>query len=1563
MRNNILINKSVANGTGSAIAFIRNSTSTVSYSTNSDRNCFYAGVPAANRLIFFDYTNSIQTLAAYKTYMGGVKDANSVTENVSFVNTAVTPYDLHLALCTSTQLESSGGVVSTPIAITTDYDGNNRYPNAGFPACSTWAAVAPDIGADEFGGIYVDIAPPAISYTALGNTSNTSTRTLDNVTITDPTGVNVSPGTKPRVYYKKSTDNNNIVDNTVFTDGWKYAEANGTTSPFDFTITYSNIFGGSVTTGDVIQYFVVAQDLASTPNVGINSGTFNTTPTSVALIAANTPITGTINSYLISASFSGTYTVGTLGGENFPSLTGAGGLFAALNAGVMAGNITAQITSDLSEDGANDLNPLSYDVPGANYTLRIVPASATEKVISGSVANGMIRFDGNDYVTIDGNNGLDGSVTKYLRFRNTNGANPTISFFNESRRNVITNCIIESNNTSALTTSAGTILFGTTTGTLGNDSNTISNCDIRDRSDAAGFPVYSIATSGTTTSAAHGNSDIIITNNNIYNFYGNGQFCSGIFFNTGANTWTVSGNSFYQTDPRTNTLASGYNCIFTAAADIQGLTITGNYFGGSAPLCGGAPWTTNTVTPGSTNFVYAIRFGAAGVTNMSTISNNVIQNIDITIDTHPTAGSLWFDGILIQAGAVDISNNTIGSQSSTGNIVVRVNNGILGWAFFGIDMRGAIGSVTNNTVGGFSALGTNTGACIMVGVNEGTVTSTSAIHVTGNTIGGTVANSMQDIRGGVAFGQFTGIRSSQGGAALTTNISSNTIRNMTDNGSGAGFMAGISHSGTTRAQIDNNTITTLNSGISLTGAFSGLHSMCGISLTGTAISQSISGNTISNINNTYTGLNNTSVFGLQITSSTAVVTESRNKVYGITNQSTGTGPVIAGLNHYWGTTSTSSNNMVTITNGEATDNSTPKLKSESSKDYGNDKLITPGQNNNDNIKNIVPPTKQNTPPVEQKKVRTGEGSGTSGDDKKGSEIKNGQFNGDFGAVTVNEEPVYDEPVKPEANQPDAFTNGLIIYGIYDDATTPWTYYYNSVYVGGTASSGALSSYTFRKTSPTHVMRNNLFVNARTGGTGKHYCVYSTSTTAGSLNSNYNVYLGSNAATIGLWGVTDQTIAQWRTSLGSGRDQQTWSTTTGSLNPSNLFISISGGDLSINKGNTEAWLVTGKGIAIAGQNIDYNGDSRVTTIAAGTTDIGADECLTPSVDPPVAVESAPPSSGATTTYTLWGRTIASIAWGTGGSSYPSAISVKYWSGVNPPNTLGGNYANSYSDIIATGSLTDATYDITYFFGDNETGTISTPGTNTILAKYNASWEVFPLGINPWQTQLTYNTGTAVYTALVTGLYDFSSFALSDGTSPLPVVISEFNVTAVSRDANLTWITTHELNNRGFAVEKRIKLTGEKDVYSAWKEVAFVNGNGTTNEPRVYNYSDKKLNSGIYQYRLRQVDFNGHSEYFTPGQTDIAIGKPGSFDLSQNYPNPSNPKSKIDFQMPFDGKVSIKVYDILGKEVKTLIDEFKSADFYTVEFDGSGVASGTYFYRIIAEGNNQKFTKTLKMILVK
>jgi len=125
----------------------------------------------------------------------------------------------------------------------------------------------------------IDLTPPSIIYTVLDPTTSTANRTLSNVAITDLSGVNVISGTTPRIYFKKSTDNNTYIDNTSTANGWKYSETSDLTSPFEFLIDYSLLFGGSgVQMGDIIQYFVVAQDLASPLNVGINSGDFNSPP-------------------------------------------------------------------------------------------------------------------------------------------------------------------------------------------------------------------------------------------------------------------------------------------------------------------------------------------------------------------------------------------------------------------------------------------------------------------------------------------------------------------------------------------------------------------------------------------------------------------------------------------------------------------------------------------------------------------------------------------------------------------------------------------------------------------------------------------------------------------------------------------------------------------------------------------------------------------------------------------------------------------------------------------------------------------------------------------------------------------------------------------------------------------------------------------------------------------------------------------------------------------------------------------------------------------------------------
>ncbi|MBK9099326.1 MAG: T9SS type A sorting domain-containing protein [bacterium] len=412
MRNNIVVNLSTASGTGKTAAFRRSAANVNlnNYSNLSNNNCFYAGTPSASNVIFYDGTNFDQTLDEFKLRVAP-RETSSFTENVPFENSTTPPYDLHVKTTVATQTESGGTPVTNPITVNADIDGELRD------------ATTPDVGADEFIGIGNDITAPSIIYTVLDPTTSTSNRTLSNVTITDQSGINVTPGTAPRIYFRRLSDNNTFVDNTSGTNGWKYVETSNTSSPFEFLINYALLFGGTgVQMGDIIQYFVIAQDNASPVNVGINKGDFNTPPTSVNLTPAAFPITGDINSYYIIALLNGTVTVGT--GGDYPSLTGQYGLFNTFNDNIVTGNVVAEIISDLSETGEYSLNQWVEQGAG-NYTLIIQPNSTVNRTISGTYKGGLFRLTGADRVSIDGR--FNGSGN-YLTFVNNKDTNNTATF-------------------------------------------------------------------------------------------------------------------------------------------------------------------------------------------------------------------------------------------------------------------------------------------------------------------------------------------------------------------------------------------------------------------------------------------------------------------------------------------------------------------------------------------------------------------------------------------------------------------------------------------------------------------------------------------------------------------------------------------------------------------------------------------------------------------------------------------------------------------------------------------------------------------------------------------------------------------------------------------------------------------------------------------------------------------------------------------------------------------------------------------------------------------------------
>jgi hypothetical protein len=193
-----------------------------------------------------------------------------------------------------------------------------------------------------------------------------------------------------------------------------------------------------------------------------------------------------------------------------------------------------------------------------------------------------------------------------------------------------------------------------------------------------------------------------------------------------------------------------------------------------------------------------------------------------------------------------------------------------------------------------------------------------------------------------------------------------------------------------------------------------------------------------------------------------------------------------------------------------------------------------------------------------------------------------------------------------------------------------------------------------------------------------------------------------------------------------------------------------------------------------------------------------------------------------------------------------------------------------------------------------------------------------------------------------------------------------------DVSLNWMTASEINNQGFEVERQVG--SRQSAVGNWERIGYVEGKGTTTDINHYSFSDKGLTPGTYQYRIKQMDFDGSFEYYNLSET-VEIGLPTEFVLEQNYPNPFNPSTKIRFVIPNEVRnlkdfssqdprndntlVTLRVFDILGNEVATLVNEEKPAGSYTISFDASQLSSGVYFYKFQSGGS----ILTKKMLMIK
>ncbi len=290
----------------------------------------------------------------------------------------------------------------------------------------------------------------------------------------------------------------------------------------------------------------------------------------------------------------------------------------------------------------------------------------------------------------------------------------------------------------------------------------------------------------------------------------------------------------------------------------------------------------------------------------------------------------------------------------------------------------------------------------------------------------------------------------------------------------------------------------------------------------------------------------------------------------------------------------------------------------------------------------------------------------------------------------------------------------------------------------------------------------------------------------------------------------------------------------------------------------------------------------------------------------------------------------------------SVTVEVWPEYFPPEQPAGTKAvKRFFDIDAHAG-TGFSAILTLYYDDSEVIGFVNGDSFLELFRYDgANW-----------LQMGGTVNTTENSVALANVSEFSTWAFSDpNDNPIPVELTLFSSLVDNNQVRLTWATATETNNHGFDIERT--LINERN----WQKIGFVQSAGTTTQPQAYSYTDNKLMPGEYQYRLRIIDNDGSFEYSKI--INSTVEPPAQFLLNQNYPNPFNPSTIISFQIPERGQTRLKVFDALGNEVATIVNEVMEAGVHEVEFNAVGLTSGVYIYTLISG----EFSQSQKMILLK
>ena len=307
-----------------------------------------------------------------------------------------------------------------------------------------------------------------------------------------------------------------------------------------------------------------------------------------------------------------------------------------------------------------------------------------------------------------------------------------------------------------------------------------------------------------------------------------------------------------------------------------------------------------------------------------------------------------------------------------------------------------------------------------------------------------------------------------------------------------------------------------------------------------------------------------------------------------------------------------------------------------------------------------------------------------------------------------------------------------------------------------------------------------------------------------------------------------------------------------------------------------------------------------------------------------------------------------------TNVPSEITEGLWDNNND----GTNYADQYTGRSTADNWASINIE------DVGTGSgVIVPHAATLVGKIS-----IPIKLTTENSGIAWRKSPSVSPTQITDIThsDITSLGnfVDPGTYPLPVELSSFIASVNINNVNLNWKTATEVNNNGFEVQRAVvrgqgsEIGSQKsEAGSQWEKIGFMSGHGNSNSPKEYSFIDKNLTGGTnFVYRLKQIDNDGQYQYSKEVEVKVV---PKDINLLQNYPNPFNPVTEIKFTLPEAARVTLRVYNIIGQEVASLVNGIEEAGFHSIRFEGSDLPSGTYIYRLQTGG----FVQTKKMLLLK